>query len=58
MKALDQARKALPIVGSVVLLSLAFPPTNVSLLVLVALAPWFASLRETDGKRAKTSAYL
>ena len=58
MKALDQARKALPIVGSVVLLSLAFPPANVSLLVLVALAPWFASLRDTDGKGAKKSGYL
>ncbi|MCH7944448.1 MAG: TRAP transporter substrate-binding protein DctP, partial [Armatimonadetes bacterium] len=37
MKALAQARKALPVFASAVMLSLAFPPANVSLLVLVAL---------------------
>lgn len=58
MKALEQARKVGPILVSVVLLSLAFPPANVSLLVLVALAPWFASLRDTDAKGAKKSGYL
>ena len=58
MKALAQARKALPIFVSAVLLSLAFPPANVSLLVLVALAPWLASLRDTDVRGAKRSGYL
>jgi apolipoprotein N-acyltransferase len=52
-----QLRKSLPIVGSVLLLSLAFPPADVSLLVLVALAPWFASLRDTDSRGAKRSGY-
>ena len=37
------------------MLSLAFPPANVSLLVLVALAPWLASLRDTDVRGAKRS---
>lgn len=58
MKVSAQARRLLPIVGSVALLSLAFPPTEVSLLVLVALAPWFASLRDTDARGAKRSGYL
>jgi apolipoprotein N-acyltransferase len=40
------------------MLSLAFPPANVSLLVLIALAPWLASLRDTDSKGAKKSGYL
>ncbi|HXH59777.1 MAG TPA: apolipoprotein N-acyltransferase [Fimbriimonadaceae bacterium] len=58
MKVWESARRALPIFGSVVLLSLAFPPANVSLLVLVALAPWFASLRDTDARGSKKSGYL
>lgn len=58
MKALELVRKAFPTVASAVLLALAFPPANVSLLVLVALAPWFAYLRDTDAKGAKKSGYL
>ena len=58
MKALELARKSLPTVGSAVMLCLAFPPANVSLLVLVALAPWLAHLRDTDARGAKRSGYL
>jgi apolipoprotein N-acyltransferase len=58
VKALEQARKALPILASVLMLSLAFPPADVSLMVLVALAPWFATLRDTDARGAKRSGYL
>ena len=58
MKALEQARRALPILFSATMLSLAFPPANVALLVLVALAPWLASLRDTDAVGAKRSGYL
>jgi apolipoprotein N-acyltransferase len=58
VKVSEQARKAFPIFGSVVLLSLAFPPADLSLLVLVALAPWFATLRDTDSRGAKRSGYL
>ena len=58
MKVSEQARKAFPIFGSALLLSLAFPPANLSLLVLVALAPWFATLRDTDAKGAKRSGYV
>lgn len=39
------------------MLSLAFPPVNASLLVLVALAPFLAYLRDTDGRGAKRAGY-
>ncbi len=58
MKLPKPLRNALPIVFSVALLALAFPPANVSLLVFVALAPWLATLRDTDGKGALRSGYL
>ncbi len=40
------------------LLSIAFPPLNIVLLVFVAAAPWVASLRDTDGKGAVRSSLL
>lgn len=58
MKVSEQARRAFPIVASAVMLSLAFPPANVHLLVLVALAPWLATLRDTDSRGAKRSGYV
>jgi apolipoprotein N-acyltransferase len=50
--------KAWPIFASAAMLSLAFPPTDVILLVLVALAPWFASIRDTTPKGAFKSGYV
>ncbi len=47
-----------PAVLSAILMALAFPPANVSLLVLVALAPWLASLREFTPKQARRSGYV
>lgn len=44
--------------GSAVLLFLAFPPVGLSLLVFVAVAPWLASLRDTDAKGALKSSAL
>jgi apolipoprotein N-acyltransferase len=51
-------KKPLPSVGSALLAALAFPPANVALLVFIALAPWLAALRDTDGKGALRSGYL
>lgn len=45
-------RYPLAALPSVVLLSLAFPPVELSLLVFVALAPWLAALRAVNGKEA------
>ena len=39
------------------MLMLAFPPFNFTFLVFVALAPWWASLRDTDGRGAWRSGY-
>lgn len=50
--------KSWPVFASVILLSLAFPPTNLFLLVFLAAAPWVASLRETDAKGALKSSAL
>ncbi len=47
--------KAWPILASVILLGLAFPPFELSLLVFAALAPWLASLRDTDVKGSMRS---
>ncbi|MCW5937668.1 MAG: apolipoprotein N-acyltransferase [Fimbriimonadaceae bacterium] len=47
-----------PVVASVALFNLAYPPFNLFLLVFVALAPWFASLREASGKQAVRSGML
>lgn len=46
-----------PWVASFVLLSLAFPPANVFLLVFVALVPWLSVLREGDGKKGFWAGY-
>ncbi|MCC7436006.1 MAG: apolipoprotein N-acyltransferase [Methanoregulaceae archaeon] len=56
----DKLRRAGPIFASAVLYSLAFPPLNLGLLVLVALAPWFVSLipTETHQPRAFRSGFL
>lgn len=40
------------------MLSLAFPPFGLSLLVFVAIAPWLASLRDTDAKGALRSSAM
>lgn len=44
----DKLRRAGPIFASAVLYSIAFPPLNLGLLVLIALAPWLTSLVPTD----------
>lgn len=43
---------------SAFLLAMAFPPFNAFLLVLVAMAPWIASLRDADARTARRSGYL
>ena len=58
MKFVASLKKAWPVWASVALLSLAFPPLNLSLLVFVAIAPWLASLRDTDTKGALKSGAL
>lgn len=47
-----------PMLASVALLSLAFPPFNVFLLVFLAPAPWIASLRHKTGRQAAISGYF
>ena len=42
--------KAWPCLASATLLNAAFPPFNLGLLVLCALVPWLASLRDVSGK--------
>jgi apolipoprotein N-acyltransferase len=42
--------KAWPCLASALLVTAAFPPFNLGLLVFVALAPWLLSLRQADGK--------
>lgn len=49
---------AWPPVASAALLSLAFPPFNLFLLVFVALVPWLIDLRSLDGRRAIRSGLL
>jgi apolipoprotein N-acyltransferase len=44
--------------GSAVLMSLAFPPFDLSLLVFVCLAPWLAWTVRQDGRRAAAGGYL
>lgn len=51
------ARRLGPILASVAMLALAFPPFNLSLLVFVALVPWLVSLRGTSAKGAVKSGY-
>lgn len=58
MKVAKSLKKALPVLASVVLLWMAFPPLELSLLVFVAVAPWLASLRDTDAKGALKSSAL
>lgn len=50
--------KAWPALLSAALLLLAFTPYRLGLLVLIALVPWLASLRDADGKSAWKSGYL
>lgn len=50
--------RAWPAVASALLMLAAFPPFNLSLLVFVALVPWFASLRKTTGWGAFRSGYV
>lgn len=47
-----QLLNAWPVLASVALYALAFPPFNLLFLVFVALAPWFAALRYGDGRGA------
>lgn len=49
--------KAWPCAASAMLLLLAFPPFNLSLLVFVALTPWLLSLKE-EGARGFRSGYM
>ncbi len=59
MKKLSESlKRALPTIGSAVLMALAFPPANLSFLVLVCIAPWLAALRDCDAKGARRSGYL
>lgn len=46
-----------PVLASAVLLSLAFPPANLSLLSLIALAPLLGYLRNADQKTARRGGY-
>ncbi|MCH7903542.1 MAG: apolipoprotein N-acyltransferase [Armatimonadetes bacterium] len=57
-KALASIRRAWPALLAAGLLSLAFPPANVALIVFIALAPWLASLRDTDGRGACKSGWI
>src|SRR5687768_3915863 len=50
--------RAWPALLSAALMLAAFPPFNLSLLVFVALAPWFVSLRKTTGWGAFRSGYV
>jgi len=50
--------RAWPALLSAALMFAAFPPFNLSLLVFVALAPWFVSLRKTTGWGAFRSGYI
>ncbi|MCC7230279.1 MAG: apolipoprotein N-acyltransferase [Fimbriimonadaceae bacterium] len=50
--------KAWPCLASALLLSAAFPPFNLGLIVFVALAPWLLSLRASSGKEGFRSGYL
>jgi apolipoprotein N-acyltransferase len=50
--------RAWPAALSALLAALAFPPLNLGLLVFIALAPWFLSLREATGKGAVRSGLL
>lgn len=50
-------RHPLSAAPSVVLLALAFPPLELSLLVFVALVPWLASLRSVTGRDALKSGW-
>lgn len=52
---LERVRRVGPILLSVSLLALAFPPFGLFLTVFVACAPWLASLRDTDGRGAVRS---
>lgn len=60
------ARERLRLIGkkygpaalSALLLTFAFPPFNVFLLVLVALAPWIAYLRTADAREARRSGFV
>ena len=52
VKGLLSRPKPWPALASAVLLFLAFPPAGLVLLVFVAVAPWLASLRTTDGRGA------
>lgn len=47
-----------PAAASAVLMLLAFPPANLGLIVIVALAPFLAALRKGSGKRALALGYL
>lgn len=50
-------REWAPMLTSVVLMILAFPPFNIFLLVFVALVPWLAKIRVSDAKYARRSGY-
>ncbi len=49
--------KAWPCLASAALVSLAFPPFNLGLLVLVGLVPWLGSLREANGREGFRSGW-
>ncbi|MBV6458422.1 MAG: Apolipoprotein N-acyltransferase [Fimbriimonadaceae bacterium] len=55
---MHRLRSAGPVVASVLLYWLAFPPVNLLFLVFVALAPWFVFLRTCSGKQAFRSGLL
>jgi apolipoprotein N-acyltransferase len=57
-KWIERFQRAWPTMASALLMALAFPPVNLSLLVLVCLAPWLAYLRDTDSRGARRSGYL
>ncbi|HMS57177.1 MAG TPA: apolipoprotein N-acyltransferase [Fimbriimonadaceae bacterium] len=50
MTGLIDVKRSLPVLGSAVLLSAAFHPLNLGLLVFVALVPWLLSLQSADSR--------
>jgi apolipoprotein N-acyltransferase len=55
---MSRLTKFWPPAASALLLSLAFPPFNLGLLVFVALVPWLMHLQDADGRRGWRSGYL